>query len=109
MTDEIPPAPAEDSATEEYAIVEVFGHRKHAGRVYEVEKFGTKLLRVDIPTGGDFANGFTTHFYSGASIFSFSPCDLATVLKANKPYEAAGRLTYSEREDDEFTDDEPQF
>jgi hypothetical protein len=99
----------ESAATEEYAIVEVFGHRRHAGRVCEVEKFGTKLLRIDIPTDGDFAKGFTTHFYGGSSIFSFSPCDLAMVQKVNKPYDAAGRLTYREPEPDEIDDGEPLF
>lgn len=87
-------------ATEEYAIVEVFGHRKHAGRIYEVERFGTKLLRIDIPKDGDFALGFSTHFYGGPSIFSMTPCDLATALRANKPYAPASQLTYSDEEDD---------
>lgn len=88
-------------ATEEYAIVEVFGHRKHAGRIYEIERFGTKLLRIDIPKDGDFAMGFTTHFYGGPSIFSLTPCDLATVQRANKPYQPASLLTHADEEDGE--------
>lgn len=88
--------PAEEAAEQEpeFAIVEVFGHRKHAGRIYEVERFGAKMLRVDVPKEGDFAKGFTTLFYGGASIFSMAPCDLATVARVNKPYEPASRLTY---------------
>jgi Protein of unknown function (DUF5131) len=34
----------------EWALVEVFGHRKHYGRAREVERFGTKMLRVDVPS-----------------------------------------------------------
>ena len=95
---------AAKDAEPEYAILEVFGHRKHAGRVYEVERFGTKLCRIDIPKDGDFAKGFTTHYYGGPSIFSMTPCDLGTVERANKPYEPASRLTY-DRDDDSSHDD----
>lgn len=102
---------AAEEATEEYSIVEVFGHRKHAGRIYEVERFGTKLLRIDIPKDGDFAKGFATHFYGGPSIFSMTPCDLASVQRANKPYQPASRLTYAEQdeEDEPENDHEPSF
>ena len=93
-----------DSA-EEFAVVEVFGHRRLAGRIMEVEKYGTKLLRIDIPKDGDFAKGFTSQMYGGASIFSLTPCDLATVQKANKPYEPPRGLTYEERDDDDASGD----
>ena len=90
----------------EYAIVEIFGHRKHAGRVMEVEQYGAKMLRIDIPTKGDFANGFTSHFYGGASLFSVTPTDLATACKMNKPYESA-RLYHSPSDEDD--DPDPDF
>src|SRR5579862_6183288 len=92
---------AVEEPPQEYAVVEVFGHRKHAGRIIEVERFGTKLLRIDIPKDGDFALGFTTHFYGGPSIFSMTPCDLATVHRANRPYQPASMLTHRENADDE--------
>ena len=95
---------AQTENPDEYAIIEIFGHRRLAGRIIEVDRFGTKLLRIDIPTKGSFANGFTTQFYGGASLFSVTPCDLATVEKMNKPHEAAGQLTFEP--DDE---DEPDF
>jgi hypothetical protein len=100
---------AAEETQPEYAIIEVFGHRKHAGRVYEVERFGTKLCRVDIPKDGKFENGFTSHFYGGASIFSMTPCDLTTVERANKPYEPASRLTYQEPEETNEFEDEENF
>jgi hypothetical protein len=88
-------------AETEYAIVEVFGHRRHAGRVVEVEKFGTKLLRIDIPKDGNFEIGFTTLMYGGPSIFSYTPCDLATVLKLNEKRSEPARLSYAGPEDDD--------
>lgn len=88
---------------DQFGVVEVFGHRSHAGRIMEVERFGTKMLRIDVPKDGDFALGFTSHFYGGASIFSLTPCDLATVKRANKPWSSAGRLT-SPVEDEEGPD-----
>lgn len=87
--DEISPrtGAAETTPVEErYAVVEIFGHRKHVGRVMEVERYGAKMLRVDVPKDGDFALGYETHFYSGAAIFGETPCTLAMVKKANEPY-----------------------
>lgn len=96
-----------DEPTDEFAVIEIFGHRRHAGRILEVERFGAKLLRIDIPKEGDFALGYTSHFYGGASIFSMTPCDLAYVQRANKPYQPASQLSYRE-EDPEAADNEDE-
>lgn len=53
---------------EEWAKVEIFGHRQHVGRISEVERFGAKMLRIDEPTADPEV--FTTHFYGGAAVFS---------------------------------------
>ena len=103
MTEETTPTPAEDTPPE-YAVIEIFGHRRLAGRIMEVERFGTKMLRIDIPERGKFENGFTSQMYGGASLFSVTPCDLATVERVNKPYEPARALSW--REEDEAIDDE---
>jgi hypothetical protein len=85
-------APAAEENGWEWAIVEIFGHRSHAGRVREEERFGAKMLRIDVPKDGDAsANGWETHYYGGASIFSFTLTDEASVIKINKPYSAASR------------------
>ncbi len=91
------PAPADD-----YAIVEIFGHRRHVGRVLEVERFGAKMLRVDVPTDGDFAKGFVSHFYAGGAIFSLTPTDADTVRRSNERRETFGvyRLPPPDDEDD---------
>jgi hypothetical protein len=92
----------------EWAILEIFGHRKHAGRIREEERFGTKMLRIDIPIEGDPAvKGWRSHYYSGGSIFSLSLTDEASVLAANAPYRPASRLTYAapDRDEEEHDDD----
>ena len=84
----------------EWAIVEIFGHRRHVGRTREEERFGAKLLRIDIPVDGDAAaNGWKTIYYSGGSTFSFALCSEAAAIQANKPYAPPRRLTYSAPDD----------
>lgn len=107
MTDEaivettvVEPVAAGDGDALEYAIVEIMGHRRLAGRIMEVERFGSKMLRVDVPKEGDFAKGFVSQFYAGSAIFCITPTDLATVCKENKPYEPARRYIASRPDDD---------
>lgn len=92
----------------EWMIVEVMGHRRHAGRVREVERFGAKFMRVDVPNKGDpEAHSWTTRFYPPGSLFGFTPADRDAVMAVNKPYEAPARVAlprYIEEEDD---DDRP--
>ena len=57
-------------AYEGWAIVELMGHRKRAGRVCEVEQYGATLLRIDIPAGEDTV----TEFYGGGAIYALRPC-----------------------------------
>ncbi len=72
------------------------------------KRFGTRMLRVDVPIKGDpTAFGWTTHFYNGSSIFSYSLSDERSVMKANAPYAAPHRLTFKEPQPDgdgEFDD-----
>jgi hypothetical protein len=78
------PTPAPEPAEvlpETYAIIEVFGHRRLIGRVFEVDRYGAKMLRIDIPKDGDFALGYTTQYYGGGSLFSETPCDLEMVKR----------------------------
>lgn len=80
MADIEPAAPHDlASAEQEWAQVEVFGHRRHFGRITEVERFGSKLLRIDVPT--DDITVFETYFYGGGSIFSLARCTEAVARK----------------------------
>lgn len=87
------PTPTEIAPIEwEWAVVEIFGHRQHAGRCREHEKFGAKMLRVDVPIKGDpVTNGWETHWYGGSSIFSYTLTDEDSVMRSNKPYEPPSR------------------
>lgn len=53
-----------------WAIVELMGHVKIAGKVQEVELFGSKLGRVDIPDGN---GGLTTQYFNGSSLYRLTP------------------------------------
>jgi hypothetical protein len=52
-----------------WAILELLGHVRLAGRVTEEERFGTKLGRIDIPLGEQMV----TQYFSAASIYRLTP------------------------------------
>lgn len=54
---------------EAWAVVELMGHVRMAGRVTEEEHFGAKLGRIDIPSG----EGFFTQFFGGSSVYRMTP------------------------------------
>lgn len=83
---------AADEPGWEWMAVEIMGHRSHAGRTREEERFGAKMLRIDVPVDGDPAKGWHTHYYSGSAIFGFRLIDRDTALAANKPYEPPARF-----------------
>lgn len=58
-----------ESGFDQWAIIELMGHVKIAGHVTEVEMFGSKLGRVDIPTG----QTFTTQYFNGSSLYRLTP------------------------------------
>jgi hypothetical protein len=60
-----------------WAIVELLGHRKIAGRVTEQTIAGASLVRIDVPDvpGDDYNDpiaGFT-QFYGASSLYCLSP------------------------------------
>lgn len=57
------------TAYEGWAIIELFGHKRAAGKVSEVEQYGTTQLRLDIPN----EDGLITRFFGGAAIYSVTP------------------------------------
>jgi hypothetical protein len=99
-----------------WACVEIFGHRKHYGRIKEVERFSTKMLRVDVPTAAAAPllvedETFETFLYGGSAIFSLTLMTEEAARKwaendRPKPYKPMARLPGPEYDED---DDEPQF
>jgi hypothetical protein len=69
----------------EWAVLELFGHRKLAGLVSEAEIAGGAFLRLDIPgEDGDVA----TQFYNPSAVYAMTPVteELARqVAKAHRP------------------------
>jgi hypothetical protein len=53
-----------------WAIVELMGHVRIAGRVTEEERFGCKMGRIDIP-GPD--GQFVTQYFGGSSVYRVTP------------------------------------
>lgn len=94
-TEEVTPAVEQPF---EWMLVEIFGHRTHWGRGIEVERFGAKMLRIDVPkiewstpteekpAPEPLVKEWVTHFYGGSAIFSNTLTDERTVLIRNAPY-----------------------
>lgn len=68
----------------EYAIIEFFGHTTMVGRVAEVERFGAKMLALEVIFGDTLLPAI---FAGGASIYRFTPCS-AAVAFARQPRQA---------------------
>ena len=62
-----------------WALVEQMGFRQTVGKVCEIEQYGTKMLRLDIPTPED-PESFTTRFCGGPSIYQVTPLSEAVAL-----------------------------
>lgn len=95
------------SETEEWAVVELMGHRQRYGRIQEVERFGSKMLRIDIPTVTTFQGepgvSWHTEFYGGSAIYAIRPMSEEMVMQTARQYgdhRPVAPLTYQPREPD---------
>lgn len=57
-----------ETAFDQWAVLELMGHRKLAGRVRDVQHFGVKMCRIDIPSDPP-----VTQYYGGSAIFGIHP------------------------------------
>ena len=71
----------------EWAIVELFGHRQLAGQVREVLRYGTSMMRIDVPEVDGIPA--STHYYGGSSIYGEHPVDEETARLAAKRFRPA--------------------
>jgi hypothetical protein len=115
----IEPEAVSAPAPDEWAIVEIMGHLRRAGRICEVARFGANLLRVDIPIPGE-AEGetiFVSEFFSGASIYRLRPYSEEIAREAARQigdprpvmpvaYRLAGPAPYDVDDDDLDDDDD---
>lgn len=100
----------EEETPTRWARVEIMGHRTHWGRVTEIEQFGAKMIRIDVPQGDQPDAPMLTVEYGGASLFGIMWTDEATARKHNKIYEPPARyLPAPQREDEDELVDDPLF
>jgi len=59
-----------------WAVVELFGHQKIAGRITEQNIAGTNMLRVDVPETS--TQPAFTRFFGASAIYAINPTDEAT-------------------------------
>lgn len=105
-----------ETAYEGWALVEQMGFRKTVGKVREVEQFGTKMLRLDVPINGG-AEEWTTRFCGGPSLYQVTPLAEAVAIDMAKrqgdprPVKPTEYRLEAPRADefDEAPDDEDQF
>lgn len=79
---------ATETAYEGWAILELMGHRRLGGYVREVEMFGAKSCRIDIPSATKEGQVHATQFYGGSAIYCLTPCTeeaARTVARMNQP------------------------
>ncbi len=109
-----------------WAVVELMGHIKLAGKLTEESHCGAVLGRLDIPLDGD---KWLTQFFGGSAVFRITPTDEATAraVAANcapapiSRYEMPKQLAHKEApsesspgdydrsDEDHDDDDEPSF
>ena len=63
----------ENTKFEEWAILELMGHRRLAGKITDAVIGGGAFLRIDITTNYDPGDEYTTQFYSPQSVYCISP------------------------------------
>ena len=79
-----------EGALDCWAVIELFGHQKIAGRVKMVEQLGAPFLRVDVPKVepilDDMQGVAFTRFFNPKAIYAINPCDEAAAKHAARYY-----------------------
>lgn len=70
----------------EWAIVELFGHTTLVGRIAEVERFGSKMLAIELLFNRVLLPAV---FHGGAAIYRLTPCspEVAWERQPSRQYE----------------------
>lgn len=108
-----------EAAYEGWALVEQMGFRKTVGKVREVEQFGAKMLRLDVPVpvNGDGADTveWTTRFCGGPSLYQVTPLaedvaiDMAKRQGDPRPVKPTEYRLAAPTHDDDIDGDEGDF
>lgn len=75
--------PTPDTTMENWAILEIMGHERLAGKIFETTVAGVPMLRVEVPATEKLPS--FVRLLSGASIFSLTPVpqQVACAVAAN--------------------------
>jgi len=100
------------SAYEGWAIVELFGHVRLAGKISEADQYGVKMLRVDVPEV-DGRPAFTT-FKGGSALYAVTPTTEEIALHVIRqsrpapisPYDLPSRAALPAPKDAELIDED---
>lgn len=77
----------ENEPKELWALVELFGHQRIAGKVIEAEIGGGHLIRVEVPAVK--GRSPLTKYYNVKAIYGISPVDEATARRMAEDINAA--------------------
>ncbi len=81
------------TAYEGWAIVELFGHVRLAGKIAEADQYGVKMLRVDVPEV-DGRPGFTS-YKGGSALYGVTPCSEEVALAVIRQERPAPPIPYA--------------
>ncbi|MFZ5833597.1 MAG: hypothetical protein ACOY3P_26210 [Planctomycetota bacterium] len=73
---------------ETWAVVEVMGHSRYAGRVSQDSTFGPGMLRVEVPACEELGLPAFDKWLSAASLFAVTPCSREFAIAAAKRFRA---------------------
>jgi len=109
----------EQKATfEGFAILELMGHRRLAGKISEAQIGGASFIRIDVPDG-DGPETVATQFYSPSAVYCITPTTEAIARKVAatsspqpvtewelRPDRTLPQVTSSRDHDDDNDDDD---
>lgn len=70
----------EKAGFDSWAVIELMGHQRIAGRVTEAEIGGGRLLRVDVPATE--TKQALTKYFGTVAVYAITPCDEETARLA---------------------------
>jgi hypothetical protein len=83
----------ENNSFDQWAVLELMGHRRLAGKVTDAVIGGGPFIRIDIPTKDGKK---TTQFYSPAAVYCITPTteEIATVIAKNSEPEPVSQWEF---------------
>ncbi len=67
-----------------FAVVEIMGHRRLAGRISDALVAGAPMLRIDVPDAK--TKDLTTHFFAPHALYAIHPCTEDTARRVASLY-----------------------